>query len=94
MQIIHRFIQLIGWIFDLPLSVYYSQETGETLNITSAEIKREMQLAAICVYKLDPTKKDHLEMIKNWTAHSLWVGACVLLYTSGFSNTKIKLLLQ
>lgn len=94
MRIIQRFIRLIGWNFDLPLSVYYSPETGETLNITSAEIEHEMQLAAIRVYELDPTKKDHLEMIKKWTAHSLRVGACVLLYTSGFSDTEIKFLLR
>jgi hypothetical protein len=49
-------------------------------------------LAAAHVYKLDPTT-DCAHLCR-WSAHSLRVGACVILHGMGFTDTQIQFLLR
>jgi hypothetical protein len=48
-------------------------------------------MAAAHVYKLDPVK-DSAHLCR-WSAHSLRVGACLILHGMGFTNTQIQFLL-
>jgi hypothetical protein len=51
-----------------------------------------MRRAAIHVYKLDPVRDQ--AHINKWSAHSLRVGACVILHGMGFTDTQIQFLLR
>lgn len=90
-RIITRFVALQCDPNITPLGVY-RQAGGTTRLITSKEIEEYMQSLAAEVYQLDPTKDR--KAIQKWGAHSLRVGACVLLHCLGFQPTDIKWLLR
>ena len=91
MRIVQRFIRLIGHKRHVPLCVY-RHDNGTIRYITASNIEYIFRLAAAHVYKLDPVKdSDHL---RRWSAHSLRVGACVILHGMGFTDTQIQFLLR
>ena len=106
LRIIRRFITLVGWNYTLPLSVFSTLDTAPpstphdgppaltTRNITSTEIEFSMRRAAATVYNLNPEKPRDKKDLQLWSAHSLRVGACVLLYVNGYSDTEIKFILR
>jgi hypothetical protein len=87
-NIIQRFLRLVGRKLDVPLAVYYHPENGVVF-ITEKEITQTFRALACEVYNLNPTS----EKIK-FSSHSLRVGACVLLHSQGFTHTQIKFLLR
>jgi len=91
MRVVKRFIDILGPNESLPLSVYLDS-SGNPRNITSDEIEKAMRRSATAVYNLDPVLYE--ADILRWSAHSLRVGACVALYTCGFTTTSIKHLLR
>lgn len=94
MQIVQRFVTRCGWNYELPLSVYLPEGATAPKNITSTEIEKIMHMLAKRVYKLNPKIKGHAQKIEKWGGHSLRVGACVYLYTKGFSEMELKFLLR
>ena len=62
------------------------------MSITSDEIEAYMRALAVKTYNLDRVQdKAALQL---WSAHSLRVGACVLLHAMGFAPQDIKWLLR
>jgi hypothetical protein len=70
----------------------YKSATGQIKLITSTEICNNMREAAAAVYNLDQTKDKAI--LQSWSAHSLRVGACVILHAIGFTGPQIKFLLR
>jgi hypothetical protein len=92
LRIFKRFIKLVGWHRrQTPLCVYQSTE-GSVKLITSSDICTQMRKAAQEVYNLHPVKDK--AVLQLWSAHSLRVGACVILHSVGFSAAQIKFLLR
>ena len=94
MAIVQRFVALVGWDYDLPLSIYLPDGSTTPRNITSTEIEYGMNLVAKRVFNLNPKKPGDAQILEKWGGHSLRVGACVYLYTSGFSEMELKFLLR
>jgi hypothetical protein len=77
MKIVQRFARLIGHNHNVPLCVY-RHVNGTIRSITASLIETTFRAAAAYVYKLDPvTDSEHL---RKWSAHSIRVGACVILH--------------
>ena len=76
-----------------PLALYAADETPSvTRLITSTEIEATMRRVASKVLRLDPVAdKDDL---RRFSAHSIHVGACVMLHSQGFSAEQLKFLLR
>jgi hypothetical protein len=91
MRIVQRFARLIGQTPHLPLCVYH-HDNGSIRYITASVIESTFRMAAAHVYKLDPVK-DSAHLCR-WSAHSLRVGACVILHGMGFTDTQIQFLLR
>ncbi len=91
MRIVQRFARLIGRTPHLPLCVY-RHDNGSIRYITASVIESTFRMAAAHVYKLDPVK-DSAHLCR-WSAHSLRVGACVILHGMGFTDTQIQFLLR
>jgi hypothetical protein len=93
LRIIARFERLVG-IHDVctPLALYKNK--GETIPkfITASEIEATMRHTAAVVYKLDPVKDK--KILQKWSAHSLRVGACVILHAMGCTESQIQWLLR
>ena len=94
MAIIQRFVRLVGWNYDLPLSIYLPENSTVPKNITSTEIEYVMNMLAKRVYHLNPKKPADAKILEKWGGHSIRVGACVYLYTAGFSEMELKFLLR
>jgi hypothetical protein len=94
LRIIRRFVHLRGASdTHTPLAVYQSATSDKATQFVSApDIVEAMRRVAARVYNLDP-KKDAKHLHK-WSAHSLRVGACVILHSLGMSPTQIKFLLR
>ena len=60
--------------------------------ITDHEIETLMRSLACEVYKFHPVKDK--ETLSKWFAHSLRVGACVLLHAMGFTAEQLKFILR
>ena len=60
--------------------------------ITATDIEKTMRASAARVYNLHPIK-DKVALQK-WSAHSLRVGACVILHTMGHTESQIQWLLR
>lgn len=95
-RILQRFSVVCGMNdYTTPLAAYsagtYDASTGthKVRLITSKDIESAMQFAASKVYGIT-AKKD----LSKWSAHSLRVGACVILHSLGFSATQIQFLLR
>jgi hypothetical protein len=91
MRIVQRFVRLLGKEFQTPLGIY-RHTTGAVRFITASIIESTFRMAASFVYKLDPVKDS--EHLRRWSAHSLRVGACVILHGMGFTDTQIQFLLR
>ena len=91
MEILARFIRLVGWNYTTPLAVY-SAGPGLVHYITSTDIELVMRDAAAHVYNLSPrTCQKELQL---WSAHSIRVGACVILHAMGFTASQIQFILR
>jgi hypothetical protein len=90
-SILRRFIRLVGWTTNIPLAVYLPTNAPVQF-VSSRGIEYIMRLAASGVYKLDPQKQP--ELLQKWSAHSLRVGACVILYAQGYAASQIQFLLR
>ena len=93
LRIIDRFDRIVGR-HDVctPLALYNNQGEKEPKFITASDIEKIMRHTAAEVYKLDPVK-DH-KILQKWSAHSLRVGACVILHAMGCTESQIKWLLR
>ena len=85
LKIVRRFIRLRG-INDTttPLALY-REPTGRTVLVTSNVIEKVMRQCATVVHKVKTDPELQL-----FSAHSLRVGACVILHSMGFNATEIK----
>lgn len=75
-----------------PLSVYWSEKSSSVRLITADDIERFMRHLASRVYHLHPDR-DSADLSR-WSAHSLRVGACVILHAMGFSPLDIQWILR
>ena len=91
MDIVKRFARLVGIKSHVPLCVYRHQD-GSIRYITASIIESTFRMAAAHVHKLDPVKD--CEHLRKWSAHSIRVGACVILHGMGFTETQIQFLLR
>jgi hypothetical protein len=92
LNIVARFLRLVGPRADLPLAIYRDPAKLSTLFITSTEIDALMQSLADEVYQFN--RSAHRDIIARFTSHSLRVGACVVLQALGFQAHEIKKLLR
>jgi hypothetical protein len=91
MEILARFIRLVGWNYTTPLTVY-SAGPGLVHYITSTDTELVMRDAAAHVYNLSPrTCQKELQL---WSAHSIRVGACFILHVMGFTASQIQFILR
>jgi hypothetical protein len=74
----------------IPLAIHAVDST--VCHITDTAIEVVMRELARQTYKLDPTKDR--EAIQRWSSHSLRVGACVILHSTGRNATEIQHLLR
>jgi hypothetical protein len=91
-SILRRFIRLVGWNKTTPLGVFRDITAPTAQYVSSSHLERVMRSAASVVYKLDPVK--HADILTTWSAHSLRVGACVILHAQGYSTSQIQFLLR
>lgn len=92
-RIIKRFVQLCSASdTTTPVAIFKDDKTSELRFVTASIIEKTMRQVAAHVYNLDPIKNK--EDLQRWSAHSLRVGACVILHTMGFTATQIKFLLR
>jgi hypothetical protein len=90
-EILARFIRLVGWNSTTPLAVYHAG-SGIVQYITATDIELVMRTAASHVYKLSPyTCQKELQL---WSAHSIRVGACVIPHAMGFTASQIQFILR
>jgi hypothetical protein len=93
LHIIDRFIRIRGIHDDsTPLALYLDKCSNIPKLINSVNIESLMRHVGSQLYHLCP-KKDKKEL-QRWSAHSLRVGACVILHSMGFTETQIKWLLR
>jgi hypothetical protein len=91
MEILARFIWLVGWNYTTLLAVY-SAGPGIVQYITATDIELVMRTAASHVYNLSPcTCRKELQL---WSAHSIRVGVCVILHAMGFTASQIQFILR
>ena len=93
LTIVRRFVRLVGWRFDVPLAIF-CPAGGSPQPITASFITQVLQETAAITYDLSPTNPTHQKHLRQWSSHSLRVGACVILHSQGFSTTQIKFLLR
>jgi len=94
LRIVKRYLELVGTQHpNVPLAVH---RTGLGLDNTkliyASQITDAVRATASAVLNLDPVK-DKQELQK-FSAHSLRVGACQILYAQGFSGYEIQTLLR
>ena len=75
-----------------PLAIYWDTDSACIRLVTSDEIESFMRALAVKTYHLDPVQDR--AALRLWSAHSLRVGACVLLHAMGFPLQDIKWLLR
>ena len=83
--------RLVGSDSTKPLCVY-RHTNGTVRYITASIIEATFRKAASHIYKLDPVKD--CAHLRKWSAHSLRVGACVILHGMGFTDSQIQFLLR
>jgi hypothetical protein len=91
MRVAQRFVRLVGKKPNVPLCVH-RHKGKELRHITASLIESTVRRAAIHVCKLDPVRDQ--AHISKWSAHSLRVGAWVILHGMGFTDTQIQFLLR
>ena len=93
LRIIRRFERLRGPNDgDTPLALYNNKIEEEPKFITASDIEKIMRQTAAQVYNLDPVR-DKI-VLQQWSAHSLRVGACVILHAMGCTESQIQWLLR
>jgi hypothetical protein len=97
-RIMERYAKLVGTdqIFQhtIPLAVFWDAQSRSTKYITADEVQELMRSVAAELYHINPdTTQGHTDL-QRWSLHSLRVGACVLLYQAGFTETQIKHILR
>ena len=75
-----------------PLSVYWDPRPQCVKLIASGDIEMFMRRLAGAVYNMHPAR--HSADLQKWSAHSLRVGACVVLHAMGFSALDIQWILR
>ena len=91
MEILARFTRLVGWNSTTPLAVYYAG-SGIVQSITANDIELVVRAAAAHVYNISPqTCQKELQL---WSAHSMWVGVCVILHARGSPASQIQFILR
>ena len=89
-RICQRFIRLRGNADkSTPLSVYRTATTGELRLVTANDVGQCMRYLAQAVYDIHCPKELQL-----FSAHSLRVGACVILHAQGFNEIQIQFILR
>ena len=89
-SILERYIRLIGYNQpEVPIAIYCNSATSTIHTIVAADISTKMRELAKSVYNIH-NKKD----LDRWSSHSLRVGACQILYATGFHAFEIKALLR
>jgi hypothetical protein len=94
-DVVDRFVALRGaHDTTTPLACYATTRKGKTVVrlITDCDIETLMRSLACEVYKFLPTKDK--DLLSKWSAHSLRVGACVILHAMGFTAEQIKFILR
>ena len=93
-NVIKRFVQLRSSVdATTPLAIYAKKDAAASIRfITAIDIEATMRAVAAKLYKLDPVKDR--DALQRWSAHSLRVGACVILHSLGFTEAQIKFLLR
>lgn len=86
--IVRRFIRLMGRDSDKPLAVYRTK-LYQTRLVTSDDATRVLRDLAVDVYKL--TKKEDTQ---KFSSHSLRVGACCILFATGYPPDFIQRVLR
>jgi hypothetical protein len=95
LRIIRCFVSLVGESFNLPLSIYRDPTTGTIQNFDSNIIRTFLREAAAAVYHIvDPATPDGKTTLARWSSHSFQIGAYVILYATGFTDTQIKHILR
>lgn len=93
LQIASRFVRLVGWQdTTTPLSVYQQYGSTAIRIVTAGEIETTMRRLAATSYNIDP--RSQKSKLRLWSAHSLRVGACVILHGMNFTESQIKHLLR
>jgi hypothetical protein len=94
-NVLRRFVNLRGATdTTTPLALYADGAKSRVLLLTSTDIEHTMRAVAAKLFKLDPTKAEDKKKLQLWSAHSLRVGACVILHGLGFTESQIKHLLR
>jgi hypothetical protein len=90
LSIIRRHQRLAAACPTTPLALF--QHGKDVFHITDGAIEATMRALASHVYQLDTTKDK--EALQRWSSHSLRVGACVILHSTGRNSTEIQHLLR
>ena len=90
-RIVQRFQRLVGMTDETTPLAVYATSAGPRF-VTPDVIEKHMRTIASHVHGLDPVKDK--EELQRWSSHSLRIGACVILYTMGFTETQLKFLLR
>jgi len=91
-RIMLRYITLVGLEQpEVPLGIYRAND-GTVRTIISKQIDEKMRSLVTKHYNYNPVTDKKL--INKWSSHSLRVGACQILYASGFTCYEIKVLLR
>jgi hypothetical protein len=90
-RILQRFVEMHGFARNIPLACYWSQYHDSSFYITSENIETAMRETATSYYELDPVKEK--SVLQKFSAHSLRVGACIILQAMGFFSHQIQQML-
>ncbi|KAG7346928.1 hypothetical protein IV203_005997 [Nitzschia inconspicua] len=91
-RIIRRFVDMQGFTSNVPSACYWSQYHDQSFYITSTDIETAMRYTAAEYYELDSFK--HKDIPTKFLAHSLRVGACIILQAMGFESHQIQQMLR
>jgi hypothetical protein len=91
MTIVHRFVRLVGDRSDVPLCVCRA-DNGRIRHLADNIIVHWFRNPAAHRCRLDPVKDS--EHLRKWSAHSLRVGATVILHGMGFTDVQIRFSLR
>jgi hypothetical protein len=91
-RILQRFVEMHSYARNIPLACYWSQYHDSSFYITSENIETAMRETAASYYELDPVKDKSI--LQKFSAHSLRVGACIILQAMGFFSHQIQQMLR
>mmetsp|Transcript_4247 Transcript_4247/g.5865 ORF Transcript_4247/g.5865 Transcript_4247/m.5865 type:complete len:334 (-) Transcript_4247:48-1049(-) len=94
LSIVTRYYRLAGSSTrDWPLSIY-RDTNGVIRSVNANLVTTTMHDLASATYNLSPKHNREAQLIKQFSAHSLRVGACCLLYAKSYTAIQIKFLLR